>query len=72
LNQIKTTTHPRAILHALSSYGGTVVAVVVLRHEGGRAGLPDGDDWQWTGVCASPERARYEAWRGMTEGRAAA
>jgi hypothetical protein len=50
-----TTTHPGARLCALTSYGGTVVAV-----------------WQWTGVCDSPERARFLAWRGMTEGRAAA
>jgi hypothetical protein len=66
------TTHPRAILHALSSYGGTVVAVWQTGPDTFRAQYFTGDDWQWTGPADSPERARYLAWRGMTEGQAAA
>jgi hypothetical protein len=67
-----TTTHPGARLCALTSYGGMVVATWQTGPDTFRAQYFTGDDWQWTGVCDSPERARFLAWRGMTEGRAAA
>jgi hypothetical protein len=66
-----TTTHPGARLCGLTSYGGMVVATWQTGPDTFRAQYFTGADWQWTDPTDSPERARYLAGRGMTEGRAA-